>query len=58
MKKSLIKKEYDKKLKLIKHYNQKYYSNNISEITDSEYDSLKNEILILEKKHKFLQNKD
>ena len=58
MKKSLIKKEYDKKLKLIKHYNQKYYSDNISEITDSEYDSLKNEILILEKKHKFLQNKD
>ena len=58
MKKSLIKKEYDKKLKLIKRYNQKYYSDNISEITDSEYDSLKNEILILEKKHKFLQNKD
>ena len=58
MKKSLIKKEYNKKLKLIKRYNQKYYSNNISEITDSEYDSLKNEILILEKKHKFLQNKD
>ena len=56
MKKSLIKKEYDKKLKLIKRYNQKYYSDNISEITDSEYDSLKNEILVLEKKHKFLQN--
>ena len=58
MKKSLIKEEYGKKVKLINRYNQKYYSDNISEITDSEYDILKNELLILENKHKFLQNKN
>ena len=33
------------RVKLIKRYNQKYYSDNISEITDSEYDSLKSKIL-------------
>ena len=44
MKKGLIKEEYDKKVKLIKHYNQKYFSDNISEITDTEYDILKNKI--------------
>ena len=58
MKESLIKKEYKEKVKLLEYYNQKYYSDNISEITDSEYDVLKNDLLVLEKKHKFLQNKN
>ena len=41
MNKKLIIKEYKKKIKLIKYYNQKYYDDNISEISDKEYDELK-----------------
>ena len=58
MNKNLIQKEYKKKIKLLNHYNQKYYNDNISEITDSEYDKLKNEIINLEKKYEFLKSKD
>ena len=58
MRNQLIWKEYNKKLKLIKYYNKKYYNENISEITDSEYDLLKQEIIYLEKKNKFLKSKD
>ena len=58
MNKNLIQKEYKKKIKLLNHYNQKYYNDNISEITDSEYDRLKNEIINLEKKYEFLKSKD
>ncbi len=54
----LIQKEYNKKVKLINYYNKKYYNDNISEITDAEYDSLKKEIIDLEKKNKFLRSKD
>ena len=50
MRNQLIQKEYKKKLKLINHYNKKYYNDNVSEITDSEYDLLKKEIIDLEKK--------
>ena len=32
------------------YYNKKYYNDNISEISDSEYDLLKKEIIDLEKK--------
>ena len=58
MRNQLIQKEYKKKLKLINYYNKKYYNDNISEITDSEYDLLKKEIIDLEKKNKFLKSKD
>ena len=58
MSKDLIQKEYKKKIKSLVYYNQKYYNDNISEITDEEYDKLKNSILNLEKKHKFLKSKD
>ena len=58
MKKNLIKKEYNKKIKLIKYYNQKYYSENFSEISDSDYDILKREILYLEKQYNFLKSKN
>jgi DNA ligase (NAD+) len=58
MKNQLIQKKYEKKLKLIKYYNKKYYNENISEITDSEYDLLKKEIITLEKKNKFLQSEE
>ena len=58
MKKNLIKEDYIKKIKLIKYYNQKYFAENTSKITDSEYDTLKSEILKLEKKYNFLKHKD
>jgi len=58
MDKDSIQKEYKKKIKSLTYYNQKYYNDNISEITDSEYDDLKKNILDLEKKYKFLKSKD
>ena len=58
MNKDLIQKEYKKKLKLFNHYNQKYYNDNISEITDFEYDKLKKDIIDLEKKYGFLKSKN
>ena len=45
MKKNLIKNEYNKKLKLYKYYNKKYFDENFSEIPDSDYDKLKKEII-------------
>ena len=50
MSNQLIQKEYIKKVKLINYYNKKYYNDNVSEISDSEYDLLKKEIIDLEKK--------
>jgi len=58
MKKSLIEKTYNKKIDLIKHYNQKYYDENKSEISDSEYDKLKKEVIELEKSHDYLSHND
>ncbi len=57
MSNELIQKEYKKKIKLINHYNKKYYDNNVSEISDSNYDYLKKEVLLLEKKYNFLNHK-
>ena len=56
MKKELIKKDYQKKIKLIQKHNKCYYDQNKPTISDSEFDILKNEILSLEKKHSFLKN--
>ncbi len=57
MDKKSIKKEYDKKIKLINIYNKEYYDNNNSKISDSEYDILKREILTLEENYEFLNDK-
>ena len=57
MDKNLIKKNYQKKIKLLNYYNKKYYNENISEILDTEFDRLKKEIISLEKKYKFLKSK-
>ena len=57
MKKDLIKKEYKKKIKLLNYYNQQYYNENISKIPDSEFDSLKRDIINLEKNNIFLKSK-
>ena len=51
-----IKKEYLKKIKLIKKYNERYYDKNSPVISDSDYDKLKDQILSLEKQNKFLNS--
>ena len=52
-----IYKNYLKKIKLIQKYNQLYYNKNRSDISDSQFDILKKEVLELEKKYSFLKNK-
>ena len=58
MNKKSIQKEYKEKIRLITHYNQKYYKDNNPKVSDSEYDSLKKYIISLETKHDFLKNKN
>ena len=58
MNKKLIRNEYEKKIKILKYYNQKYFNENLSEITDSKYDLLKKEIGKLEAKYNFLRDKN
>ena len=57
----MIKKEilnqYKKKIKLINEYNKSYYDKNNSQVTDSEFDKLKKEILLLESRYNFLKSK-
>ena len=54
----LIKKEYSKKIELIKEHNKNYYEKDSPIVTDQEYDYLKKEVLDLELKYKFLKSKD
>ena len=54
MNKKAIEVEYNKKIKLYNKYNKHYYNNNSPKVSDKEYDELKKDILILEKKYKFL----
>ena len=56
MNKNLIKKNYKKKLDLFDRFNKKYFDQNISEISDADFDELKKEILDLEKKYSFLKS--
>ena len=58
MNKNLIKKKYKEKVKSLNYYNKKYFDDNISEISDTNFDKLKKEILNLEKEYKFLKDKD
>ena len=58
MDKELVQEDYKKKIKSLNYYNKRYYDDNTSEITDSEYDNLKKDIIDLEKKYKFLKSKD
>ena len=52
---SEIKLLYKRKIKSIKKHNQLYFTNDSPEISDSEYDKIKLEILKLEKKYPFLK---
>jgi DNA ligase (NAD+) len=56
MNKNLIKKNYRKKLDLLNRFNKKYFDQNISEISDADFDKLKHEIIDLEKKYIFLKS--
>ena len=58
MKNNEIKRNYLKKIKEITKLNESYYDKNFPLVLDSEYDLLKNEILNLEKKFKFLDHKN
>jgi len=56
MNKIIIEKEYKKKIQLLNKYNQAYYNENKPIIDDAGYDELKHQIILLEKKFKFLKN--
>ena len=52
-KKEIIK-HYKKKINLLKKHNKLYFSKDNPEITDSEYDKIKREVIELENKNQFL----
>ena len=56
MEKDLIKKNYKEKIDQLNNYNKKYYNENLSEISDTEFDNLKKEIINLENKYSFLRS--
>ena len=58
MKKIQIETQYKKKIRLLIKYNKNYFDKNNPIVSDSDYDNLKNEILLLEKNHKFLFSED
>ena len=58
MKKSEIQKIYKNKLSLINKHNESYYDKSSPIISDTEYDILKKDLLELEKKYKFLVDKN
>ena len=51
--KSLLSKEYKKKLAILEKYNKHYYQNQKPLVSDKIYDELKNEILAIEIKYGF-----
>ncbi len=57
MSKKEILNNYKKKIIILDKYNKSYFDENISKVTDEEYDKLKRDILELEKKYSFLKSK-
>ena len=57
MNKKEIENQYNKKIKLIKIYNEYYYDKSQPKVADKEYDELKKEITNLEKEYNFLKSK-
>ena len=53
-----IEKDYKLKISQLLKYNSFYYNKNHSLVTDQEYDELKKNIIDLEKKYKFLKDKN
>jgi DNA ligase (NAD+) len=58
MKKKEIQKYYNSKIKLIDEHNKFYYDKSRPKASDAEYDKLKKEILLLEKKYDFLESRN
>ena len=58
MDKNKIKKEYNEKIKNLVKLNKYYYDLSNPLVNDNEYDQVKEEILSLEKKYNFLENKN
>jgi len=58
MNKKIIEAQYKKKIKLLNNYNKNYYDKSKPLVNDKEYDELKKETLLLEKKYKFLKSKN
>ena len=58
MEKKIIEKQYKEKIKLLNEYNKFYYEKSSPKVTDKEYDELKQNILLLENKYKFLQSRN
>jgi DNA ligase (NAD+) len=58
MKKKEIQKYYNSKIKLIDEHNKFYYDKSRPKVSDDEYDQLKKEILLLEKKYDFLDSRN
>ena len=56
MNKKEVQKKYNKKIKIINNYNKHYYNKSLPLVTDKEYDEIKNDILLLEKKYTFLNS--
>ena len=52
-----IVKEYKEKIKVLKKHNKLYFSDDKPQITDSEYDHIKKEIIDMEKQFPFLEKK-
>ena len=49
--------KYKKDIELLEKYNELYHDRNNPSVSDAEYDQLKNEILLLENKYKYLKSK-
>jgi len=58
MQKKEIEKIYIKKINKLKKFDEAYFQHDNPIISDSEYDDIKREVLDLEKKHKYLKNKN
>ena len=58
MQRKEVQKKYVNKIKELKEHNKAYFDKNKPTISDGDYDRIKLEILDLEKKHKYLNNKD
>ena len=56
MDKKEIEINYKKKIKLLINYNKNYYDKSSPLVSDKEYDNLKQDILLLEQKYKFLNS--
>ena len=56
MKNDSIKKDYLKKIQLFQKYNKHYYDKNKPIVSDQDFDLLKEDIVNLESKYKFLSS--